>query len=75
MKGSRTSLSVSEISGEPILRPFTSKSNLSVTRSGSPTFDMHSSSNSHTPLKDNEVDIIREAINNNGLIVSLFYIE
>jgi hypothetical protein len=67
MKGSRTSAMASEMSGEPILRPFTGKSNMSMTRTGSPTFDMHTSSNSQSPLKDHENDAI-QAIN--GLIVS-----
>ena len=73
MKGSRSSALGSELSGEPILRPCTGKSNLSATRSGSPTFDMHASANTESPSK--EADALRAVLNNNNdLIVIQFYI-
>ncbi len=72
MKGSRASVMASEMSGEPFLRPFTGTSKISATRSGSPTFDMHISSNSKSANSNpnNEVDVIRAALNENnaGLI-------
>lgn len=70
MKGSRASVLASELSGEPFLRPLTGGSKLSVTRSGSPTFEMHASSNSKGESNNNDVDVIRAALNNtnNGLI-------
>ena len=69
MKGSRASVLASELSGEPFLRPFTGTSKLSVTRSGSPTFDMHASSNSKSASNNNDSDMIQAVLNNgNGLV-------
>lgn len=72
MKGSRASVAGSERSGEPFLRPYTGQSKMSQSRTCSPTFDMHSSSNhksaAYNNNDNNEIDVIRAALNNEGLI-------
>lgn len=65
MKGTRhnkQSALPSDISGEPILRPFTTGSRVSNARSVSPTFDMNASISERTPLKDRD-DPIQAAFN------------
>lgn len=57
MKGSRQNQSAitSDISGEPILRPFTGTSKFSNgRRTVSPTFDLNTSISGQSPMKDAE---------------------
>lgn len=68
MKGSRInqqSALPSEVSGEPILRPFTGTSKYSNARGVSPTFDMNASS-PQSPMKDDVMNAM-----NGELTVSL----
>ncbi len=56
MKGTRSnqlSSLKSELSGEPILRPFTATSKYSNCNP-SPTFDMNNSMNEQSPIKDSD---------------------
>lgn len=64
MKGSRTAVLPSEMSGEPILRPYSDASKYSQTNAGSPTFDIHTSQSVQSRMKDIDADM-RAAINNN----------
>ena len=67
MKGSRASVVGSEMSGEPFLRPYTGQSKMSQSRTCSPTFDMHTSSNPKS-ANNNDIDVIRAALNNDSLV-------
>ena len=57
MKGSRTVVMPSEMSGEPILRPYSANSKYSQTHTGSPTFDAQTSQSVQSRMKDIDADM------------------
>ena len=67
MKGSRTSAMPSEMSGEPILRPYSATSKYSQTQTGSPTFEMQTSQSVQSRMKDIEADM-RAALNDEAMV-------
>lgn len=67
MKGSRTSVLASEMSGEPILRPFSDNSKYSQTIVGSPSFEMNQSQSVQSRIKDIDAEM-RAAINDEAAV-------
>ena len=57
MKGSRTAVMPSEMSGEPILRPYSANSKYSQTQTGSPSFDAQTSQSVQSRMKDIDADM------------------
>ena len=67
MKGSRTASIPSEMSGEPILRPYSATSKYSQTQTGSPTFEIQTSQSVQSRMKDIDADM-RAALNDENMV-------